>query len=122
MSSSALHNADTLVQATLAPMLEAIVEAVASRVAEKLSAQTSSRTTCTPLVDKREMARLLGVSTQTIDRLDREGQPFFKVGDGKRYDPSVVLEWHRDRTPSAPREVVAPEKPVSGVRRLSKLA
>jgi hypothetical protein len=52
------------------------------------------------LVDKREAARALAVSVATIDRLDREGQPFVRVGDAKRYDLAAVLAWHRDRPAS----------------------
>ncbi|MFT3769645.1 MAG: tyrosine-type recombinase/integrase [Minicystis sp.] len=54
------------------------------------------------LVDKREVARTLGVSVATVDRLDREGQPFIRVGDVKRYDLAAVLAWHRDRLDREP--------------------
>jgi hypothetical protein len=56
-----------------------------------------------PLVDKREIARLLGVSVATVDRHDREGQPHIYIGDVKRYDASAVMAWHRERSaPAAP--------------------
>src|SRR5262252_5604119 len=62
-----------------------------------------------PLVDKREMARLLGVSVATVDRHDREGQPHLYIGDVKRYDAAAVLAWHRER--SAPRALPNPSSP-----------
>jgi hypothetical protein len=87
--------------------------------AVRTSAQSSS--TPTPLVDKRELARLLRVSPATVDRLDRDGQPFVRVGDAKRYSPDDVLTWHRKRTSSEP--AVEPQSEPggrdSGVRRLS---
>jgi hypothetical protein len=79
-----------------------------------------------PLLDKRELARALGVSVATIDRLDREGQPFLRVGDVKRYDLATVHAWHRERSvpvpPSAPPHAAAPlpAPEPSGVRLLSR--
>lgn len=74
-----------------------------------------------PLIDKRELARRLGVSPATIDRLDREGQPFLRVGDVKRYACAEVLRWHAERTlPDAPPVTQVTPKP-SGVRRLSRV-
>ena len=51
-----------------------------------------------PLLDKRTLAHQLNVSLATIDRLDRDGQPFIRVGDAKRYELTAVLDWHRART------------------------
>lgn len=80
-----------------------------------------------PLVDKREVARLLGVSVATVDRLDRAGQPHVRVGDARRYQIDDVLAWHRARTESAsqaspPGAEPVPQAtpPVSGVRLLSR--
>ena len=36
-----------------------------------------------------------------MDRLDREGQPHFYVGDVKRYNIDAVIAWHRERTARA---------------------
>ena len=74
-----------------------------------------------PLVDKRELARTISVSVATVDRLDREGQPYVRIGDAKRYDVAAVLAWHRERPAqlvALPAATAAPIR-LSGVRRLS---
>jgi hypothetical protein len=80
-----------------------------------------------PLVDRRELARLLSVSIATVDRLDREGQPHVRVGDSKRYHVAEVLRWHRERTPAEAPAVASPAQVATpaatsrgGVRVLSR--
>jgi hypothetical protein len=83
----------------------------------------ASASSMSPLLDKRELARQLGVSLATIDRLDREGQPYLRVGDAKRYDLAAVHAWHRERSapsePAAPATLPPAPEP-SGVRLLSR--
>ena len=81
-----------------------------------------------PLVDKREIARLLGISVATVDRHDREGQPHIYIGDVKRYDASAVMAWHRERSvlpvPGAPPKLPQPSpsqpRDLSSVKLLSR--
>ena len=49
------------------------------------------------LLDKSGIADALGCSTAKIDRLDKLGQPFVRVGDSKRYRLDEVLAWHASR-------------------------
>lgn len=74
------------------------------------------------LIDKRELARALNVSVATVDRLDREGQPFLRIGDAKRYDLASVLAWHRERPVQLADQPASSAVPIpeSGVRRLSR--
>ncbi len=83
-----------------------------------------------PLVDRREIARLLAVSQATIDRLTRAGMPYIPVGDVRRYDLDTCRGWlveHRQRpaeqaSTSGPRAASAsatvadPRDPIGGVR------
>ena len=75
-------------------------------------------------MDKRELARLLGVSGATVDRLVRANRiPFVPVGDVKRFDIAAVraaLET-RDAEPSSDRPALPTSTAdVGGVRRLSR--
>ena len=111
-----------------ADALEAQARALRAQAAALEAATTSAPpapvASMSPLLDKRELARQLGVSVATIDRLDREGQPFLRVGDAKRYDLAAVHAWHRERSvpaaqaapPHAPASLPEP----SGVRLLSR--
>ena len=46
-----------------------------------------------PLVDKRELARLLSVSSATIDRQVRSGMPYQPVGEVRRFDFDMCKAW-----------------------------
>jgi predicted DNA-binding transcriptional regulator AlpA len=49
-----------------------------------------------PYVDRREMARLMGVSVATIDRMRRDGMPAVTWGRRLiRFRPSESLAWAR---------------------------
>jgi hypothetical protein len=50
------------------------------------------------LLDRKSVARELGVSIATIDRLVREGMPHVRVGDCKRFELDRVLDWIRRRS------------------------
>lgn len=81
-----------------------------------------------PLVDKREVARLLAVSPATIDRLVRSGMPHQPVGEVRRFDVAECRAWLADRAKQAlalpPASVAqARDSPgLSGVRLLSRAA
>lgn len=50
-------------------------------------------------VDRRELARLMGVSVATVDRLVAEGMPSETWGRRtRRFRPSVALAWARARS------------------------
>lgn len=49
------------------------------------------------LLDRRGMARALGIGVDTLDKLRREGLPEILVGDAPRFDRESVLVWLKDR-------------------------
>jgi len=47
-------------------------------------------------LNKKEMAEILGVSIQTIDRWQNLGLPFIKIpGAAPKYEKETVLEWFK---------------------------
>jgi hypothetical protein len=121
-----------LAQATALRAQADAIEALAGELAEDVPSAAASA--APELVGRQGVARALGVSLATIDRLDREGQPYVRVGDAKKYDVAAVVTWHRQRTEAEPRRPApspaAPRPPqledapfasavVSGVRRVS---
>lgn len=65
------------------------------------------------LVDAKELADLLSVSTRPIVRLQAQGMPTVKVGRCTRYEPDAVRAWlvggqikHQQRRGGRPRRVV----------------
>lgn len=101
-------------------LFELEAEEHAELVAEKVKRVTSAPAPAEPprRLKKSELAQHLGVSTVQVDRLDREGQPFIRIGDAKRYDLAEVLAWHASRTSSKPAPAPAPEpEPAEGVVR-----
>jgi len=52
----------------------------------------------TQLLDKKQIALKLGVSTRTVDRLIAEAElPHYKIGGQYRFDPDAVGEWLQTR-------------------------
>ncbi len=101
--------------------LGGLLNALADAIAERLAARGSVPVKAEPLVDRRELGRLLGVSVATVDRLDHEGQPYVRVGDSKRYDVAAVRAWHAERTAAAPKLAPVVEAPATtGVRRITR--
>jgi hypothetical protein len=102
----------------------AVLRALADAMEAGLAHEASPPAVEVRLCDKREVARTLDVSIAKIDRLDREGQPFVRVGDAKRYDVTAVLAWHRERSAQATEPPTVPPSSVpaapSGVRCLSR--
>lgn len=86
---------------------------------EVLAEQAPSGVT-SPLVDRHELARQLGVSPATISRMNAEGLPHLFAGASPRYALDEVRAWLAERgrrgtkAPAAKREVIA------GVRLLSR--
>jgi hypothetical protein len=59
-----------------------------------LTVKTSEPDTAAGLLTKAQLAKALGKSVSTIDRLDREpGAPFSYCGDTKRYDRDAYASW-----------------------------
>lgn len=51
-----------------------------------------------PVVSRTELAKLLGISTETIDRLARtSGLPFYKLGNSVKFRVSEVERWMKER-------------------------
>jgi len=47
---------------------------------------------------KKEIAEILKLSIPTIDRLMKQGMPYFKIGRSVRFKDEEVLEWiHKNR-------------------------
>lgn len=84
-----------------AAALEALAAELAQSIAERLAGILAELVTTPPEperpLDRRGLARYLGCSVDTVDRLRREGLPRLRVGDSERYEREVVLEWLRDR-------------------------
>jgi excisionase family DNA binding protein len=91
-----------------------------------LAARPTETALPAPLIDKREVARALGISVAKVDRLCRDHRiPFVRVGDVRRFDLAAVraaLEAGGDR--AAQRRDVQPAapspSPIAGVRLLSR--
>lgn len=57
------------------------------------------------ILTREELAKILKVTDRTVDRLRKDGMPYFKVGASVRFDKAKVLEWLNRQQNS--REVVA---------------
>jgi hypothetical protein len=83
---------DLIREAVRAVIREELERAVAELVSELRADGAAPR-----LLDRDGAARLLGVSTKTLDRLVKEGAPFLLVGDAKRFEPAVLVGWLKAR-------------------------
>jgi hypothetical protein len=54
------------------------------------------------LLDRKGLARALGVSPATIDRMRADGMPELRVCDAPRFELARALEWLRERNEAAP--------------------
>lgn len=70
---------------------------ISNAVQEALEAQHEAEQGPLLLLDRRAMARALGVGVDTLDRLRSEGCPEVLVGDMPRFVPGDVLTWLRSR-------------------------
>jgi excisionase family DNA binding protein len=110
----------------LAALIELVRGAAREGAEQALAAEHAGEPPAlTPLLDKRELAHALRISTAKVDRLCRDGRiPFVAVGDVRRFDLSAVLAAlpQQRRTPDGP--TVAPlvmrKQVLTGVRLLSR--
>lgn len=90
-------------------------------VREALSEQVPAAS-AVPLVDRHELARLLGVSAATIARMTAEGMPHVFAGASPRYGAEEVRAWLAQRGRKG--TIAGPKKagvgPIAGVRLLSR--
>lgn len=45
---------------------------------------------------REQLAKFLQVTERTIDRLRKEGMPFFKIGTNIRFEKEAVLKWLKE--------------------------
>ena len=79
----------------------------------------SSTAPASPLVDRHELARVLGCSPATIARLTREGMPCTYVGASPRFNGDAARAWLVERGRQGTR-AAPPRATVMGVRLLSR--
>jgi hypothetical protein len=77
--------------------LESMVGPLVERVADQVVARLLERETTPALLDRNGLAKALGVSVATIERLVKSGLPFVKLVDSKRYILADAMEWLRSR-------------------------
>ena len=109
----------------LSALLDMVRTAAREGAEQALAAQREAMPPASgALVDKRELARLLGVSPATINRLCRDDRiPFIRVGDARRFDPAAVraaLEESAGVAATAPAAPSSRQVRVAGVRLLSR--
>jgi excisionase family DNA binding protein len=75
-----------------------------------------------PLVDRHELARLLGVSAATVTRMTAEGMPHVFAGASPRCAAEEVRAWlaQRGRKGTIAGQRKAAGTPIAGVRLLSR--
>ncbi len=77
----------------------------------------------TPLVDRHELARLLGISAATVARMTAEGMPHVFAGASPRYAAEEVRAWLAERGRKGTKAPMRKaEVSVAGVRLLSRPA
>jgi predicted DNA-binding transcriptional regulator AlpA len=91
-------------------------EAVRAELAER----TPYSSVPSPLVDRRELARLLGVSSATITRMTAEGMPHVFAGASPRYAPDDVRSWLDERGRRGTKATLPKHVTIGGVRLLSR--
>ncbi len=79
-------------------------DAVAALVAEAVgdALERAAPVAGGQLLDRNGLARALGVSTSTVDRLVRTGLPCLLVCEARRFELPAVLEWLRARSEGNP--------------------
>jgi hypothetical protein len=94
-SNPRIMNDDPITAAITAAVARA-VEPLADELAE-LRRQLSAPVPPPALLDRRGLARELGVSLATVDRLRGEGLPELRVCDAPRFELAEALSWLRAR-------------------------
>jgi hypothetical protein len=86
-------------------LLDMVADAVADRVVSRLVAEFSRRQSAPPepsgLLDKRDAAKMLGVSMATVDRMTAQGMPTETIGARRRFDVPACRAWLKARGRSA---------------------
>lgn len=86
--------------------LHSLADAVADIADELLNATSKVEQTREPnkapqeqkqILDKKEVAKLLGISTRSINDRMNEGLPFFNTGRNVRFNREKVLIWAENR-------------------------
>jgi hypothetical protein len=88
--------------------------------AERCEREPASATL--PLVDRHEVARVLGVSAATVTRMQAEGMPHVFVGASPRYSLDDVRAWlvERGKQGTRAKDPKVPRHALPGVRLLSR--
>lgn len=94
-----------------------ITAAVAAAYAGTATAKATAA-----LVDRREAARVLGVSPATVGRLMSEGAPHVFVGQSPRFDVAAFRAWLEARGRQGTKAAPAKTEKIGGVRLLSRRA
>jgi len=63
-----------------------------------MSATRLKRTPPEPFISRRELAELLGIHINTVDRWVAEGMPSHKWGKVRRFKASQCVEWAERRS------------------------
>lgn len=50
------------------------------------------------ILTREELAKFLKVTERTIDRLRKEGMPWYKVGVNVRFNKEKVLQWLEEKS------------------------
>lgn len=91
----------TLIVATPEQLTELIREAVERALADQ-------RQDVAPvLIDRNGVARALGISPSTVDRLRRDGLPCVLIGDSPRFLAAECVSWLLENRRPQPTEVEA---------------
>ncbi len=95
------------IEDTIRVVVRAVIREELGRAATELLVEL--RDAGTPrLLDREGAARLLDISTKTLDRLVKAGAPFLLVGDAKRFEPTVLVGWLKGRKGPGLRSVPRP--------------
>lgn len=104
----------------LAGLLALVRDAAREGTAQALAAHAPPAPLTTPLVDRRELARVLGVSAATVTRLTAEGLSCTYVGDSPRYSLHEVRAWLAARGRQGTKAAPSRRETIAGVRLLSR--
>lgn len=95
------HEVELVVRCRAFGVKEA-VQKIDGTVAPEIASAWPSAGVVEPFVSRHELARLIGVSIDTVDRLVAEGMPSVTWGRRtRRFRPSVAIGWASDRVRSA---------------------
>jgi|GEM_PF-2657650 len=90
---------DTMLVQLTTGQLQALVRAAVVDALGELEGLAANRAPA--LLDRSGLARELGFSVSTVDKLRADGCPHVRVGDVPRFELALVLAWLRNREASA---------------------